>query len=131
MKRFNNVFLAMALCAVALPALSADFDGSKPLICAAIETNDCALGTDCQKGLAENLNMPQFIRLDFTKKTMGASGRSSPIQHQVREGGMLVMQGFENYRAWSITINETSGKLVGAIAGDQEGFLVFGACTTL
>ena len=131
MKRFNNVFLAVALCAVALPALSADFDGSKPLICAAIEANDCALGADCQKGLAENLNMPQFIRLDFTKKTMGAGGRSSPIQHQVREGGMLVMQGFENYRAWSITINETSGKLVGAIAGDQEGFLVFGACTTL
>jgi len=131
MKRFNNVFLAVALCAVALPALSADFDGSKPLICVAIEANDCALGTDCQKGLAENLNMPQFIRLDFSKKTMGASGRSSPIQHQVREGGMLVMQGFENYRAWSITINETSGKLVGAIAGDQEGFLIFGACTTL
>jgi len=131
MKRFNNVFLAVALCAVALPALSADFDGSKPLICAAIEANDCALGTDCQKGLAENLNMPQFIRLDFSKKTMGASGRSSPIQHQVREGGMLVMQGFENYRAWSITINETTGKLVGAIAGDQEGFLIFGACTTL
>ena len=131
MKRFNNVFLAVALCAVALPALSADFDGSKPLICVAIEANDCALGTDCQKGLAENLNMPQFIRLDFSKKTMGASGRSSPIQHQVREGGMLVMQGFENYRAWSITINETTGKLVGAIAGDQEGFLIFGACTTL
>jgi hypothetical protein len=130
MKRFNHLFLAAALCAFALPALSADFDGSKPLICSAIEANDCALGADCQKGLAENLNMPQFIRLDFTKKTMSSGGRSSPIHHQVREGGMLVMQGFENYRAWSITINETTGKLVGAIAGDQEGFLVFGACTT-
>lgn len=44
---------------------------------------------------------------------------------------MLVVQGFENSRAWSITISETSGKLVGAIAGDEEGFLVFGACTPL
>jgi hypothetical protein len=53
------------------------------------------------------------------------------MHHQAREGGMLMMQGFENYRAWSVTINETTGKLVGAIAGDQEGFLIFGACTTM
>lgn len=131
MKSFNQLFLAAALCAVALPVLSAEYDGAKPLICSAIEANDCALGTTCRKGLAESVNVPQFIRLDFSRKTMSAGGRSSPIQRQAREGGMLVMQGFENYRAWSITINETTGKLVGAIAGDQEGFLVFGACTTL
>jgi hypothetical protein len=131
MKRFNHLFLAAALCTVAVPALSADFDGSKPLICSAIEANDCAPGTACQKGPAENLNMPQFIRLDFSKKTMSAGGRSSPIHRQARDGGMLVIQGFENYRAWSVAINETTGKLVGAIAGDQEGFLIFGACTTL
>jgi hypothetical protein len=131
MKRFNNVFLAAALSAIAVPALSADFDGSKPLICSAIEANDCALGAECQKGLAEDVNVPQFIRLDFSKKTMSAGGRTSPMHHQAREGGMLMMQGFENYRAWSVTINETTGKLVGAIAGDQEGFLIFGACTTM
>ena len=131
MKQFNQLFLATALCAIATPVLSADFDGTKPLICSALEANDCALGTTCRKGLAESVNVPQFIRLDFSKKTMSAGGRSSPIQRQARDGGMLVMQGFENYRAWSISINETTGKLVGAIAGDQEGFLVFGACTTL
>ncbi len=44
---------------------------------------------------------------------------------------MLVIQGFENKRAFSITISEQSGKLVGAIAADEAGYLLFGACTPL
>jgi hypothetical protein len=131
MKRFNNVFVAAVLSAIAVPALSADFDGSRPMICSAIEANDCAMGATCTKGLPENLNVPQFIKLDFANKTISANGRTSPIGHYSHEGGMMVIQGFENYRAWSVTINETTGKLVGAIAGDQEGFLIFGACTTM
>lgn len=127
----NQLFLAAVMCTATASALAADFDGTKPLLCSAIEANDCALGTTCQKGLAENVNVPQFIRLDFAKKTMSAGTRTSTIKHQSRDGGMLMMQGFENYRAWSVTINEVTGKMVGAIAGDQEGFLIFGACTTL
>jgi hypothetical protein len=42
---------------------------------------------------------------------------------------MLVIQGFENSRAFSATISEKSGKLVGAIAADEAGYLLFGACT--
>jgi hypothetical protein len=48
-----------------------------------------------------------------------------------RSDGMLVIQGFENTRAFSATISEQSGKLVGAIAADEEGYLLFGACTPL
>ena len=130
--RFSSQVLAVTLAFTAFSAMAVDFDGSKPLICAAMEANDCAAGAaSCQRGLAESVNVPPFIRLDFAKKTMSAGERSSPIVRQAREGGMLMMQGFENYRAWSITINETTGKLVGAIAGDQEGFVVFGACTPL
>jgi hypothetical protein len=53
------------------------------------------------------------------------------MQSPARGNGLLVIQGFENTRAFSITISEESGKLVGAIAGDEEGFLIFGACTPL
>jgi hypothetical protein len=131
MKQFKLNLLAAALSVAMAPAIAADFDGSKPLICSAIEANDCAMGVGCLKGLAEDVNVPQFIRLDFTGKTIGARGRTSKMLNHSRAGGMLTMQGIENSRAFSITINEKSGKLVGAIAGDEEGFVIFGACTPL
>jgi len=123
--------IAATLCVAAAPAVAADFDGSKPLICAAIDANDCALGIGCARGIAEDVNVPQFIRIDFSAKTITAAGRTSPMQSQARADGMLALQGFEGRRAFSITISESSGKLVGAIAGDEEGFLIFGACTPL
>ncbi len=100
MKRFPIHMLAVALSVAAASAVAADFDGSKPLICSAIESHECEVGTDCLRGLAEEVNAPQFIRLDFTKKTMSARGRSTPMKNFVRGDGMLVIQGFENKRAF-------------------------------
>jgi hypothetical protein len=131
MKRLSINSIAAALCLIAAPVLSADFDGSKPLICSSIEANDCALGLGCAKGLAEDIDAPQFIRLDFSGKTMSARGKTAPIERQARENGLLMVQGFENERAWSVTITESNGWLVGAIAGNEEGFVIFGACTPL
>ena len=131
MKRFNVSSVALALCVAATPAVCADFDGSKPLICSTIETHDCTVGSRCVRGLAEDINVPQFIRLDFAAKTMSARGRTSKIGGFARSDGMLIIQGFENSRAFSATISEQSGKLVGAIAADEAGYLLFGACTPL
>jgi len=131
-KPLHSRLVAIALGALFThAAVGADFDGSKPLICAAIEANDCAFGANCIKGVAEDVNLPQFVRVDLTDNTITARGRTSAIRNHTRASGMLVIHGFENGRAWSITISERSGKLVGAIAGDEEGFLVFGACTPL
>jgi hypothetical protein len=131
MKRLHIHLMAVVLGLGAMNVIAADFDGSKPLICSAIEANDCALGVGCEKGLAEDVNVPQFIRLDFSNKVMGAVGRTSKMLNQTRAGGMLTIQGIEGSRAFSITISESNGKLVGAIAGDQEAFVIFGACTPL
>ena len=68
MKRFNIHMLAVAFSVAAASAVAADFDGSKPLICSAIESHDCAVGGDCLRGLAEDINAPQFIRLDFAEE---------------------------------------------------------------
>ena len=131
MKRFKLNVIAAAFCVAALPAIAADFDGSKPLICSAIEAHDCELGVTCLRAIAEDLNVPQFIRLDFAGKTLSARGKTSKMQNYQRSAGMLILQGVENNRAFSITINEESGKLVGAIAADEEGYMIFGACTPL
>jgi len=41
---------------------------------------------------------------------------------------MLILQGVENGRGWTLAITETSGKMVLTVSGNEEGFVVFGAC---
>ena len=126
---FRSPLVVLALCGPAVSLHAADFDGSKPFLCALIEAHDCAPGLACTKGPAEDLRLPTFIRLDVQARTFSARGRTSPIRQMQRNDGQLVFQGNENGRAFSVTVAEASGKLVGAVAGDGEAFVVFGACT--
>jgi len=119
----------LAFAAFALQCGAADFDGTKPFICSVIDTNDCALGTPCIHGIAEDVNLPQFVKIDFAGRQISARGRTATIQNAMRSNGMLVIQGTQDRRSFSITVAEDSGSLVGAIAGDEEGFVLFGACT--
>ena len=41
---------------------------------------------------------------------------------------MWILQGVE-FRGWTITVSEITGKMVLSAAGDAEGFVLFGACT--
>jgi hypothetical protein len=120
---------ALALGALALQAWAGDFDGTRPFICSVIDTNDCALGTACIHGIAEDVNLPQFVKVDFQAKQISARGRTAPIQTSSRSNGMLMIQGEQDRRAFSLTIAEDTGAMVAAVAGDGEGFMVFGACT--
>jgi hypothetical protein len=115
--------------ALALQSAAADFDGTRPFICSVIDTNDCALGTPCIHGIAEDVNLPQFVKIDFKAKQISARGRTAPIQNSSRANGMLMIQGEQDQRAFSVTVAEDTGAFVAAVAGDGEGFMVFGACT--
>ena len=68
-----------------------------------------------------------------TLSTTEASGenRRTPIRHLTREGGMIVLQGFEMERAFSFNIDEATGVMTAAVA--RPGLFVgaFGACTPL
>jgi hypothetical protein len=46
-----------------------------------------------------------------------------------RLDGRLILQGGENGRGWSATINEESGQLTAAVVEDYFTFSIFGACT--
>jgi hypothetical protein len=126
------------ICIYVTPALvvAGDFDGSQPLICALIETYECAAGEGCQQGLAGDIGIPQFLKLDFKGKKISGTmengeSRTASIESMTRVDGNLVLQGFQNGRAWSMVINESTGKCIIGASDDQAGFIVFGACTTL
>ncbi len=117
-------------------AWAEDFDGSKPLICATVDTYSCAPGDDCEFTTAEELNVPQFFRMNFDKKLISATRpdgeeRLSEMQSLELHEGELVLQGRQGGFGWSAAITQGSGKLALSAVGDQVAFVIFGACTPL
>ncbi len=118
------------------PLLAAAYDGSVPLLCAVIEVFDCQVAGDCQRGTADSVNLPQFLKIDVNAKTLstteeGEGKRVTPIKNFERVEGHMILQGAEGGRAWSMVIATETGKVSASVSDNQVGFVVFGACTPL
>jgi hypothetical protein len=132
----RNIILAGFLVICMTPALTyaGDFDGATPLICATLETFECAPGMDCIRGTAQSINIPQFLWIDFKKKLIqgtkadGTTG-TADIEKKTLADGKLILQGVQNGRGWSMVISEATGKMTLSASDDEAGFVVFCACT--
>jgi hypothetical protein len=65
--------------------------------------------------------------------TTEASGenRTTPAEVLRRENGVIVIQGMELGRAFSIVVSEDLGSMSASIAAEDLTVSVFGACTPL
>lgn len=134
MNKIIVVILALLLIS-GLPShvLAGDFDGSRPLLCAVIETIECTPDGECLRGEAESIDMPAFLKIDFAKKTISGTRqdgtvRNTEIKTMERVDGNLILQGVQNGKAWTMVISEATGKATITAADNQVGFVVFGAC---
>ena len=85
----------------------------------------------------------EFLAIDFEKKTVSPAGkiegdRSSAIKRMERIGGKLILQGADegiqdvsDGVGWTAAVMKETGKFVVTAAGDQEAFIVYGACIPL
>jgi hypothetical protein len=135
MKKLIWIICGLAVVALAEPRPMAaqPFDGSKPLLCAAMEAIQCAAGGDCAAGSAEVINFPEFFRVEFDKKVITSTrsdgtNRTTPIEHVSRSDAGTLLHGGEAQFGWSMVISD-HGKMTLTVSGDREGFIVFGACT--
>jgi len=104
--------MGLALLCIIITPLSiaaADFDGSKPLLCATIETFECGSGIECQWGTAQSVNLPQFLKIDFKDKKISGTRESgevltTKIENMERGDGKLILQGTENNKGWNGSI---------------------------
>ncbi len=138
MKTLASLAAILLIC-LSGPGWAADFDGSRPLLCAPFDIAECMVGPQCTPVTLEDANVPNFIKVDFKGKTL--SGRrpsggneTTAIQniHQVQ--GETILQGAETGRAWSIVIDQDTGQMMGSVAGftpaeERLGFILFGSCT--
>ena len=143
MKSFaKHVFILVASC-FSVTALAADFDGSKTLLCSFAQITECDLGSECRSVTNESIDAPDFVKFDFRKKkfsaiSTGVETAPDDIDNVIDLASYVVVQGVQggtegssDTLAWSATINHETGQMVVTAAGENAGFVVFGACTTI
>jgi len=109
-------------------AFAADFDGSKPLICAPVQAIDCTPDEGCTKGTPQEIGAPAFLRIDVSKKAVAGPSQTSAIQQSDLDADELLLRGTELGYGWTIAIEQTTGKAVFTLT-DREGvFILFAAC---
>lgn len=126
----------LALAAMAAPSgtMAADFDGSRPLVMAIIDVIECHPDGACDNVTPQEAGLPRFIEIDVAKKEISEVGdaeeeRRTMIQTVTKADGLLILQGAQNGRGWSLTITEASGEAVATVSDPLSGFVLFGACT--
>ncbi len=129
MKLLKNLVVLVLGCVAVSPVLASDFDGSKPLICATVEARDCVLTRRCYAGEAWEVGAPAFMRIDFAKKTITGTERTTAIAAMEKSENQLLMQGAELGLGWTMAVNQTTGYFSGSMTNMDGTFLLFGSCT--
>ncbi len=134
---------AVTVCAFCLPftAQAGSFDGSRNLLCAPQVAIECGPDGKCEQAMAASVNLPNFFLIDFTNKELSAitgedNKRTSKIKSMEFLDSKLFLQGADDGikdvrdgLAWSMSISQDSGRLVVSASGEDEAFVIFGACT--
>jgi hypothetical protein len=116
------------VCASPSWVLSADFDGSKPLLCAPIDAHFCDVGQVCYRTLPSIPEAPEFIRINFAKQAIVGSQRTTQIRHMEPGDGPLLLQGTELGCASRVAL-DTKAAMSTALVNREVVFVLFGSCT--
>jgi hypothetical protein len=120
--------------------MAGNFDGSKQLVCANQQVNECVKGERCKMVAPMRVNLPNLFNVDVENKVItGKHDRgldaSTPVEHVEHLDGKLMLQGADDGlpdvrdgMVWSMAIDETSGRMSLTASGDGFAIVAFGAC---
>jgi len=141
MSLFKYIGVALLMLVIISPAGADDFGKADRLLCAVVDVHECLPGAGCEETTANEINLPQFFKIDIKKKRIkgiraggvesGASIQS--IQHLdkkiILQGAQDGLKDVRDGVGWTVAIMEDTGRMVLTASGDMVGFVVFGACT--
>lgn len=136
-KRLSTAALLCLMLFVSAAANAASkFDGSSNLICATFDITACVDGVTCAKGQARTFDMPEFLTVNFKKKSIhadydGGKTADSPFKNFQSTDSQLIMQGVENDHGWTMAISKKTGRMSVSSVGEEVSFTMFGACMAL
>jgi len=133
MKALSLLLPAGIAMVAAFDCMAADFDGSKPFLCATADVSSCVSGQKCDRESAQTVNAPPFFVVDVAKKLVsergtGGTGRTSKIDRVEHQSGLLMLSGIDGAQGWTASVGEQNGKLSYAVIGDRMAVVAFGSC---
>ena len=146
MNYFRMLLAASTIALTSASANAADFDGSKTMLCALSEAAECSRGKGCASETVDSINLPSLVEVNAKQNTITSKDPTRPvteadpennlpatgkatIKRQESMSGLLVLQGVDNGRAWSMAINQDTGRMTVSATSDGTGFVIQGACT--
>jgi hypothetical protein len=120
-------------------AAAGEFDGSEPLICSFGQVVECDAGASCRAVSHDSVDAPDFVKLNFKTaeivSTTAAEDSAADDINVTDLGNFLIVQGTQgsgqgDTLGYSLSIEQATGQMVAAGAGENAGFVIFGACTT-
>ena len=144
MKRYILIGCVLLCSIIAASAVGAgDFDGTRPLLVSVIRAVECVPDGTCREVPLASVELPQFLKIDFSKKTIRPADAddktpATVIERQEVVDGKLILQGaedgYEKMRdglGWTLAISVETGRVVLTASGEQVAFVVFGAALPL
>lgn len=130
----NKLIVTVAAMLSTSVALADDLMDSDKLICSTGKALMCFEEDTCSPVIAFDIGLPDFVLIDFKKKTLSAVGtsdkeRTSPIGQLTQDDDSIYLQGYQGGRAFSIVIDAVTGRMTAAVASDGLTITTFGACT--
>jgi len=112
-------------------AAAAGVDGSTPLVCDFTEAEQCDGVAECTDVTPAQIGLPSVVHVDFAGKLLAVPDdeRSSPIAAVETLEEVVVVQGHQNGRGWTMVIDRATGHLSASIVDVEGGFVLAGACT--
>lgn len=129
-----NLAVALTAWAAATPAAAQPLGQATRLLCSTASAVVCYDDGECESGPSWLWNIPDFVEVDLEAGTLTTTVESprlrvTPIDVVRRGDELLLLQGLEGGRAYSIAISEEVGSLSAAIILENLVISIFGACT--
>ena len=131
MKRTAVVGILWLLVAAPGAAFAEGLDPSKPLVCSIAEVAEGDGTATCSDASLEQIDLPPLWRVDFAAKQLSSADgqRTSPIAALETLDAVLVLQGHQNGRGWTLVVERATGHLSGSAADAEGAFVLAGSCT--
>ena len=143
MNKISAIVFLIACFSLTPWATAGDFDGSKPMLVSVARILECTRVEGCRDVSGDSVGLPQFLKIDFAKKTIRPNPGEKDIPDTIIErsekvDGKLILQGaedgYEKMRdglGWTMAISEETGQVVLTASGDEVAFVVFGVALPL
>ena len=128
----NRLAHRLVLLAAFLPpgaAIAADFDGSRPLICAPSEAMDIRPGDEVVKERPADIGAPSFLRVDIANKTISGPKRVTPIKYVEKDDTQILLQGTELGFGWTLALDQRVGDMTLTFVDRRGAVVLTGRCT--